>query len=332
MASRRISLLVVSFLAALAAGELLLARPLAYLAPPKPARANGWAELAHRPSAVPGLSYELTPTPEGERGAANHHGMRDDDPLPAGAPGVVRIAVLGDSFTYGLGVALDEAYPQVLERLIRDARGSNGHARPVDVLNFGVCGYSTADEAQVLEYKALSWHPDLVLVGYTLNDPETDPVQPLQHHFAELRWWQHSQILRRIALGWNRWQQWRLAGGDYFRYLHAPSGDKWVSVPRAFARMQRLAADRGLPVWVAIFPMGAASWAEYPYRDLHAQVASAARAAGFGVIDLLAPLSAHEISEVQLGGRDPHPTPLGHRVAAAAILAALRREHAPLLE
>jgi lysophospholipase L1-like esterase len=326
-----VGLALVSLAVALGAAELLLAvvRPVAYRAPARRLSGNSWRELVHRRSSVPGLAYELAPTPRGARGPTNSYGMRDAEPLPAGAPGVLRVAVLGDSFSFGLGVERDETYPAVLEALLRATPETA--RRPVDVLNFGVGGYSTADEARVLEYKALAWSPDLVIVGYVLNDPETDPIQPLQSYFAEPRWWQHSQLLRLAAQAWNAFERERLGGGDYYRYLHAEQGARWQGVLRAFARLHELAAGRGIPVLLAIFPVETQSWDGYPYRDLHAQVVHAARAAGLEALDLLPAFETHAPREVPLGARDPHPTPLGHRIAARAILDRLRRDHASLL-
>jgi hypothetical protein len=99
-----------ALLVSLAAAEALLAVfwPVEYMAPPERLPGNAWRELIHRPSELPGLLYELAPTPKGIAGPTNSHGMRDTEPLPAGAPAVLRVAVLGDSFTFGLGVERDE--------------------------------------------------------------------------------------------------------------------------------------------------------------------------------------------------------------------------------
>ena len=334
MSSRRGSALLLGLAAlglALVAAELLLAwaRPVDFMAPAKRLPDDVWRELVHRRSDVPGLGYELAPTASGEAGPTNSYGMRDREPLPAGAPGVLRIAVLGDSFTFGLGVSREEAYPSVLEALLLRAPETRG--RPTDVLNFGVGGYSSADEALVLEHKALAWDPDLVIVGYVLNDPQTDAQQPLQRYFAKPRWWQHFHLLRLLAqLRYERERE-RLGGGDYYRHMHAEAGPHWPSVPRAFERMRALADGAGIPLLLVVFPAEVASWHSYAYLELHEQVAQAAETAGFQVLDLFEPFAEYAPEAVQLGGRDSHPTPLGHRIAAASILERLRRDHTELL-
>ena len=53
------------------------------------------------------------------------------------------------------------------------------------MLNFGVSGYSSRDEALVFKHKVVDWDLDLLIVQYFFNDPEIDPVQPLQAFFKK---------------------------------------------------------------------------------------------------------------------------------------------------
>jgi len=313
--------------AALAVGacELALAlfAPVEFMRPAERLEGDAWRTYLHRPSEVPGLAYELAPNREGSHlGAAirtNSHGMRDDEPAPAGS-GVTRIAVVGDSVTFGFAVEGHETYAAVLQELLNADEGGRFEA-----LNFGVGGYSTRDEALVVEHKVLAFEPRLVIVGYSLNDADPRPNQPLHQHFGRPRWWQHSNVLRLVA----RALEGGLAplGSDYTASIHAPGSPTWASVVEGFGRIGELTRARGIPVLVAIFPrlreLGAGP---YPRRAIHEQVAAAARAAGFHVLDL-APVFAKVPAPQLRNPRDPsHPSVLGHRVAAEAIHARLRAE------
>ena len=79
----------------------------------------------------------------------------------ASVPARRRIAVVGDSFTFGLEVTYDEAWPAQLERLFGDG---------VQVLNFGVDGYGV-DQAY-LRYRrdSLAWKPEIVVLGMIDDD------------------------------------------------------------------------------------------------------------------------------------------------------------------
>jgi lysophospholipase L1-like esterase len=313
----KLALILTATAATLGVAEagLRVLHPVPYRRPPAPLPDSTWRELLHRPSSVPGLPYELTPGRETyARGApirTNSFGMRDDEPRDRA---VRRIVALGDSFTFGFGVRGEDTYPNVLERLLEGAPGV------FEVLNLGVGGYSTRDEAIVFEHKALQWNPELAIVGYVLNDPEIDPDQPLQSHYQQPRWWQHVNLLRLAAQAKHALDV-RISGnGDYFRYLHAPRGAKWRSVLEAFARIAATARARGIAALVVIFPFTRdEAWEAYPYRDLHDQVSRAARERGLHVLDLLDAFSRHPPRELMAGIGDGHPSTLGHEIAARAI-------------
>ena len=97
----------------------------------------------------------------------NAQGMRADNDYPyEKTPGVQRIVSLGDSFTVGYEVAVEDTFSSVLERTLND-RGY-----PVEVLNAGVSGFSTAEEYLYLERELWRYQPDLVLVSFFVNDLE----------------------------------------------------------------------------------------------------------------------------------------------------------------
>lgn len=98
--------------------------------------------------------------------AANRYGHRDDPVDLDKPPGTLRVLAVGDSFTVGASVEQEEAYPQVLEELLRESLDA-----PVEVVNTGVGGWSPFQYAQYFEREGLRFGPDLVLVGlYVGND------------------------------------------------------------------------------------------------------------------------------------------------------------------
>jgi lysophospholipase L1-like esterase len=279
-----------------------------------------WGDLIHQRSEVPGLAYELTPGLKGRfmevQVSINEAGLRGPPVRPVKGRWLRRVAVLGDSTTYGWGVDAGQTWSAALGRAL-DARG-DGYVN--EVLNFGVSGYSSQDEAVVLEAKALPLDPDLVLLGYNLNDPEFEPRQPLHRFYAEPSWWEGSRLLRFCEQRWQVWRRKRLGGGDPFRLLHADGTDTWSSVENAFERMGRHVDGAGIDLLLVLFPLGRvpADPAEYRYADLHAQVAEAARAAGLEVLDLVPAYAAAADGPVYLLP-DMHPNPLGHEIAAQAV-------------
>ena len=278
--------------------------------------------LIFRKSEVPGLAYELVPgashaAPAGIGAPVqlNSLGFRGPEPLPDGAPRT-RIVALGDSFTFGYGVEVQDAWPARLAERLSAARRAG--EPPVEVLNLGVGGYATHDEAIVLRERALALQPDLVIVGYALNDPDVHPVDPLHEHWYAPAWWQHSAALRKLAeLRWG----WTLKayGGDTIRWGHADAA-AWGTVTAAFDDMATAADAADVPRMLVIFPVDYGTpWEHYRYRREHEQVAAAARAAGFEVLDLLPEYAPHDPDALRVSPDDGHPSPAAHALAADAI-------------
>jgi lysophospholipase L1-like esterase len=284
--------------------------------------------VIHQPSAIPGLGYEMAPNRElvARNGIAirtNRFGMRDSEPAEQKSNSPCRIAVIGDSYTLGLGVREEETYAKVLENVLRESQAAA--QCPFEVLNFGVVGYSSSDESLVLKYRVVDFDPRVVVIGYVLNDPEIDPTaQTLHRYYAPHPWWRRFRVFRLPGEAKTNWDIDHLGGGDYYKYLHAPGEPNWQSVVDAFADIRQVAAEHHIKVLLVIFPeltvrFKGKPWSEYPYGAIHRQVAELAEKNGFDVLDLLPAFSQHPSQDVVLPWTDDHPSPFGHTVAAQAI-------------
>ena len=84
-----------------------------------------------------------------------------------------RIAVLGDSFAFGAGVNDDETYPQALAQAMKQ-RG-----RDAEVINAGIPGVGTGEEALYFREWVARFHPAIVVLTVTTNDVENDAARQL---------------------------------------------------------------------------------------------------------------------------------------------------------
>jgi hypothetical protein len=82
------------------------------------------------------------------------------------APGTFRILVLGDSVTFGHGTPFETTYPYLLEKHLKSWRPDVEW----QVWNLGVPGYNTTQELAQLQQLGERFAPDLVVVGFYLND------------------------------------------------------------------------------------------------------------------------------------------------------------------
>lgn len=104
------------------------------------------------------LGYRLNPA----FGDHNELGLRDDPIEPKGER--PRVLVLGDSIGY-YGDSIRDTWVGRLEAQLQEDLGL-----AVDVVNACVKGYTTYQELLYLERDGLALEPDIVLLGFALND------------------------------------------------------------------------------------------------------------------------------------------------------------------
>ena len=155
----------------------------------------------------------------------NRFGFRHGDRGPDKPPGSFRVAVLGDSFIEAFQVADDQTLCHVVEQKLARCEGLDG--RNVEVLNFGVSGYGTAQQLQMLRHYAGDYSPDVVVLAFfpgndlRNNSPELEPyhVRPfyrLRDGRLELddSFRQHPDFLkaRSATVRWKVWliNHWRM--------------------------------------------------------------------------------------------------------------------------
>jgi hypothetical protein len=121
-----------------------------------PNRGRGWGL---RPGANGFVSIE---TPQIVR--INSNGFHDEERDHEKPANTIRIAVLGNSWTEALQVPLEKMYTSVLQEKLN---GNSCFAeKRVEVLNFGVAGYSTGQELLTLQQEVWNYHPDVVLLAF----------------------------------------------------------------------------------------------------------------------------------------------------------------------
>jgi len=95
----------------------------------------------------------------------NKYGMRQHPVDKDHKASNYRIAVLGDSFVWGIGVNDQSRFTEILERLLPGS----------EVLNFGVSGYGPIQYYLLLD-KVISFRPDLVILSFCLANDFEDNV------------------------------------------------------------------------------------------------------------------------------------------------------------
>ena len=94
----------------------------------------------------------------------NRDGLRDRTRTREKPEGYLRVAILGDSVTFGAEIRPEEAFPQRLEARFR------AEGRRVEVMNVGLMGWSTRQQRIAWERVVRGYRPDQAILAVCLND------------------------------------------------------------------------------------------------------------------------------------------------------------------
>jgi lysophospholipase L1-like esterase len=311
---------------------------------------NGFPRRLFIATDDPHLPYVLRPGVDtmvrGFHVRVNAEGLRGPPVTREPAPGVHRVLALGDSATFGEGLAVEEAFPALLERDLNAA----GRGR-WEVLNAGVEGYNTEAEAAYLERRGLAFDPEVVVVGFNLNDYDYAPVLgPLgvltgdptarisAHSLAN-----HSEfllLLRGLVAAVER-ARYRAAAPppepapaperfdafDRFvsalrkAYWRHPTDGRWQTMVDALRRLGTLTRARGIRLVIAILPDGDQIGVPDPDLTPQQKVVGICAEAGLDCLDLYAAFAAAGDRPLFLDIM--HPNAAGQRIVARELAAHL---------
>jgi lysophospholipase L1-like esterase len=276
--------------------------------------------------------------------------MRDRE-RPVERTGAARLVAIGDSITFGSRVSAPDRFTEQLEILV-----GGGLGRAVEVLNLGVGGYDTLQAVATLEDVGLRFAPDLVIVGYCLNDvgensPNLEYIERLHETRSRLHRLRVVQLLstgiERLLLMWRltRVNQDQLFAEQNRRFIVPVSGDRELMALReelagrtdadelmlswyrseahlgklayALDRLAGVARSHGLPVLVAIIPL---LEAKESYDVVYRMVEHMVVERGLEAVVLASAFPRAELESLRPDPRDRmHPNERGHRLIAEAL-------------
>ena len=107
----------------------------------------------------------------------NSHGFRDRERRIPNENRSYRIAILGDSFVEARQVELEDTFCAIAEKKLNQRVA--GDARRIEVLNFGVLGYSTAQELLTFRDSVVAYRPDIVILAICIGNDLKENVRKM---------------------------------------------------------------------------------------------------------------------------------------------------------
>jgi hypothetical protein len=262
----------------------------------------------------------------------------------------VRLLFLGDSITFGDYLPEEETFVRRVEGLAR-GRGSDW-----ETINAGVGSIGLENEIAILHETGLDLDPDVVVVGFYLNDFHDSPGVHVRRLPAPF---DRSRLLQYVSTTWTtqralrgkarvraleaeqaRWlsdfdRTWPGVPGDYRRDQRAFNGEirrnfrdwggawsthAWERMRPSFAELKRLSEERGFALFIVAFPVDLQVSAPYVYDHPQRQLAEVADDLEIGMLDLLPVMrEAHARSSQPLFYDQCHHTPAGNELIALSV-------------
>lgn len=99
----------------------------------------------------------------------NQEGWRDRERSKTKPENTIRIALLGDSFVEALQVPIEETFWTIIENKLQE-KCPKVQGKKVEVINFGVRGYGTAQQLIALRQQVWNYDPDVVILAFFVGN------------------------------------------------------------------------------------------------------------------------------------------------------------------
>jgi hypothetical protein len=258
----------------------------------------------------PTLRYVLKPgyqiEKDGKRIAINQDGIRDDsDTTEFRRP---KVALLGDSVSFGVALSQEETPSAALQQLAGDS---------IKVLNFAVPGYGLKEIQRYLEVKFPVYKPERIYFVLNLNDftrrdsfyeGADDGLYRIYHYpVLKLPFFIRKGIYRYVKEG-------RMSSVRWYRWLYRGNKEKGLAI---IERMALFATGKGSRFTVVVFPARVAyERGHFVMQDVVDEIGASLGTRG---IPFISPVNAFGDDPASLQDDTDHLTAAGSKVMAAVI-------------
>lgn len=178
----------------------------------------------------------------------NALGMRDRELPLDPAPGEFRVAIVGDSFPFGIGVPYEQSIPAFVEKTL-NATAPVGTS--FTTLNFGVPSYNTEQELLQFEQLGERLRPKAVVLLFALND-----IYPKNWVFEKRRGFVTDLAQRSYAISLV-FALYRLSQAAKSNpaivpglELYEPDNPRWLAIDRSMTALSARCKVLGIPLVV----------------------------------------------------------------------------------
>jgi hypothetical protein len=250
----------------------------------------------------------------------NSDGFRDKE-FKVKEAGVIRIGVIGDSFTQGHGIKKEEErFSNILEKKLGEACQER-----VEVYNLGKGGWNTKEEVEYLLGEGRRFNFDGAILAYTLNDITADATEG----WPEFKVYGGNKILQTLILKsyFVNFLYYRLAGmientsREYDNWQKNLFLEKevWEIHKRHFEKLQDASRQGKFKLLVVIFPFMGQIGKDYGYMEVHKKLHDFFYKERIEFVDMIDDFLGTERKELIVNRYDAHPNEEANSLVAEKL-------------
>lgn len=271
----------------------------------------------------------------------NSQGLRDYEFSSYMNKNTYRVIILGDSYTFGWKVDIENIFPKILETLL------NQDGYSAQVINAGVYGYNTQLEVLFFKKYLLQYNPNLVIIAFFPNDTQTQGAVPMHPFYRHCESYYHSWFIEFIKSRINRFinrdkknnPDCRGKEGDFYPIKVRLANPCEVPIEEAFSdtffgyrrfkeslgEIKKLSDEKKFDLCLLILPDFAKNFNDYIQKNINEKVKEYSESIGIEAIDLYKYFKDKNNLELQLlEFADTHPNKIAHRILGDKLFLELK--------
>jgi hypothetical protein len=253
-------------------------------------------------------------------------------------PDTYRILFLGDSFTYGSGIADEKlTFPSLVTGSLAEDEIAIG-SRDFIFYNGGIPGSLTRRWLGLYQESVALLDPNLVISVFFLRDGTRElgsiaglsAIRESMQQYRERSFLFRNSRLYRLLIEQSKQRE---VGKTYFEsisraYLGSPEEIReWQAAQENLLSVRDDVLKRGGKFALVIFPILFGLTDDYPLQEVVDEIERFGISNNIPTFSLLPVFQGEDASALWVSPLDQHPNKIGHAIAAEAIATFVRQEH-----
>ncbi len=230
-----------------------------------------------------------------------------------------RVIFLGDSFTFGEGVFLNDTFVKRVGTLLNEKK-ING--KDIEIINLGIGGAATKNELEVYYEHARALNPDLILLQWNTNDFAVSKISETHANLITGNYLQSYKIIEPINKSALLTYTWQVVQRKKLSNELISVNKQELELGRhnfyEILEIQKAVSEDNADFVLLIFPE-LYNLDNYPFSEIINSLSLFAKENNISTIDLLPELKNYEDRVLWVHPTDHHPNELAHEIASKKI-------------